>query len=265
MNSISAIIIAKNAEGLIVESLKSVSFCNEMIVVDAGSSDRTIEVAKKMNAKVFEHKTQDFSQLRNFGLEKAKGEWVLYVDSDERVMEELRKSIESRIMPSPRAQAEGNHESGIGVYKIKRKNFYLGNNEWPYIERLERLFRRDNLKGWKGKLHESPVFEGEDLPAGRQVGELDGFLLHYTHRNLSSMLEKTIEWSKIEAELRLNANHPNMSWWRFPRVMITAFWEYYIKQGGWKVGTIGLIESIYQTFSAFITYARLWEIQNKRE
>ncbi len=256
MNNISAIIIVKNAEDLITDCLKSVSFCSEIIVVDAGSSDRTIEVARRMNAKVFEHKTQDFSQLRNFGLEKAKGDWVLYVDSDERITEELRESIESRIMPSPRAQAEGNHESGIGAYKIKRKNFYLGNHEWPYIERLERLFKKSSLKKWRGELHESPIIEGE-------VGELDGFLMHYTHRNLTEMLEKTIEWSKTEAELRLNTNHPKMTWWRFPRVMISAFLDSYIKQGGWKAETAGLIESIYQSFSMFITYARLWELQNK--
>ena len=77
------------------------------------------------------------------------------------------------------------------------------------------------------------------------------------------MISKTIEWSQIEAELRFNANHPKITWWRFPRVMLSAFFDSYIKQGGWRVGTAGIIESIYQAFSIFITYAKLWEKQLK--
>ena len=77
------------------------------------------------------------------------------------------------------------------------------------------------------------------------------------------MVNKTLAWSKIDAELRFKSGHPRMTWWRFPRVMLTAFFDSYIKQGGWKVGTIGLIESLYQSYSIFITYARLWEMQNK--
>ena len=146
------------------------------------------------------------------------------------------------------------------AFRVRRKNYYLGSskkNEWPYIEKLERVFKKGSLKKWRGKLHESPVVEGE-------VGDLENFLLHFTHRNLTQMLDKTIEWSEIEAETRFKNNHPEMSWWRFPRVMIRAFFDSYFKQGGYKIGTAGLIESIYQSFSIFITYAKLWEKQNKK-
>jgi hypothetical protein len=67
----------------------------------------------------------------------------------------------------------------------------------------------------------------------------------------------------MEANLRIQANHPKMSWWRFFRVMFTAFYGSYIKQEGWRAGTAGLVESIYQAFSMFITYAKLWEKQQK--
>jgi len=77
------------------------------------------------------------------------------------------------------------------------------------------------------------------------------------------MVDKTLGWSKTEAELRFDSNHPKITWWRFPRVMISAFVNSYIIQGGWRVGTAGLVESIYQAFSIFITYARLWEKQLK--
>jgi glycosyltransferase involved in cell wall biosynthesis len=250
MKDISAIVIVKNGQDLISNCLDSLSFCDEIIVIDGGSQDKTIEIAEKKKAKVFKHETQDFSESRNFGLGKAEGRWVLYVDVDERVTQELARNIKQKIVIDV--------NSGISAYVILRKNFYLGNNPWPYIEKLERLFKKDKLKGWHGKLHESPLVEGK-------VGKLEGFLLHYSHRDLTSMVNKTLEWSKTEAELRFNSNHPKMTWWRFPRVMITAFLNSYIKQGGYKVGTVGLIESVYQSFSMFITYARLWEMQKKTD
>lgn len=251
MNKISAIIIAKNAENLIADCLESVSFCDESIVINNESTDRTAEIAKKMGAKVFVHGTCDFSELRNYGLKKAEGDWVLYVDVDERIDYELKTSI-------THLTTDSGHPQQLNAYFLKRKNFYFGNHEWPYIEKLERLFKRDSIIKWQGALHETPIIKGK-------TWELEGFLLHYTHGDLSSMLVKTIEWSKTEAKLRFNSNHPKMVWWRFPRVMISAFFDSYIKQQGWKAGTAGLIESLYQSFSIFITYARLWEMQNNKK
>ena len=247
MIKISGIIITKNAENIIADCLDSLLFCDEIVVIDNSSSDRTGEIANKMGAKVFDRSSDDFSDLRNFGLEKASGEWIVYVDADEKVTKELAADIKNKTA----------HEN-FSAFKVKRKNFYFGVHEWPYIEHLEKVFKKDKLEGWYGRLHESPKVKGE-------IGELEGYLLHYTHRDLSSMVQKTIEWSKIEAELRFKAGHPKMTWWRFPRVMLTSFFDSYIKQNGWKAGTVGLIESMYQSFSAFITYARLWEMQQKKK
>jgi hypothetical protein len=77
------------------------------------------------------------------------------------------------------------------------------------------------------------------------------------------MLNKTIDWSQTEAQLRYSGKHPKMAGWRFFRVMATGFFNSYIRQKGYKAGTAGLIESIYQGYSMFITYARLWEMQQK--
>lgn len=249
MIKLSAVVITKNAENLIADCLDSLSFCEEVIVVDNKSEDRTKEIAEKMGAKVFEHDAQDFSDARNFGLKKAIGEWILYVDADERVTPELALDIKNQTFKA---------ENSISAFRVRRKNFYFGNNEWPHIEHLERLFRKNKLEEWYGKLHESPRVKGS-------IEELDGYLFHYTHRDLTSMLDKTIEWSKMEAELRFNSGHPKMTWWRFPRVMLTAFFDSYVRQGGWKVGVAGLIESMYQSFSIFVTYARLWEMQGKNK
>jgi glycosyltransferase involved in cell wall biosynthesis len=244
MTKISGIIIARNEEKMIGEALDSLSFCDEIIVIDNGSTDKTKEIAQSKGAKIYEMRTNDFSELRNYGLSKAEGAWILYLDADERIDEDLRTSIKKIV----------SENSKYSAFFLKRKNYYFGKHEWPYIEKLERLFKKEKIKQWKGRLHESPVIEGE-------TGQLDGFILHFTHRDLESMLNKTIEWSSAEALLRYNNGHPQMTWWRFPRVMISAFLNSYIKQRGYKAGAVGVIESMYQAFSMFITYAKLWELQ----
>ena len=245
---ISTIIVAKNAEELISDCLDSVSFSNQVLVVDNDSKDRTVEIAEKKKAKVIGIESTDFSEIRNFGLKNADGSLILYLDTDERVSRSLKEEI-------LKIAEEGSPKA---AYSIPRKNFYFGNHEWPYVEKIERLFKKDNLRGWKGKIHESPIVDGK-------VGELKNPILHYTHRDLSSMVKKTLEWSKIEAELRFKSNHPKMTWWRFPRVMLTGFIDSYYRQKGYKAGTVGIIESMYQGFSILVTYARLWELQQKNE
>jgi glycosyltransferase involved in cell wall biosynthesis len=244
MTKISGIIIARNEEKMIGEALDSLFFCDEILVVDNGSTDNTKVISEKKGAKVYEIKTNDLSEIRNFALNKAEGDWVLYLDADERINEELKNSIKENV----------SSDSKYAAFFLKRKNYYFGKHEWPDIEKMARLFRKDKLKQWQGKLHESPVYDGE-------TGKLDGFILHFTHRDLESMLNKTIEWSSTEALLRYNSGHPPMTWWRFPRVMMSAFLNSYIKQKGYKAGVVGVLESIYQSFSMFITYAKLWELQ----
>lgn len=249
MSKITAVIIAKNAEEMIADCIDSVSFCDEVIVINNNSTDRTVELAAHLGAKVYDKKSESFSSLRNFGLEKVRTKWAFYIDSDERADSELRKSIKGQVLT-----IKGDKFAG---FRIKRKNFYLGNHEWPKVEEHIRIFDKKSFKKWVGDLHESPIFQGE-------IGDLEGLLLHYTHRNLSEMVDKTAEWSGIEAELRYKSNHPKMNTWRFLRVMTTGFYDSYIRQEGYKAGTAGLVESIYQSFSIFITYARLWELQNKK-
>jgi len=79
------------------------------------------------------------------------------------------------------------------------------------------------------------------------------------------MLNKTIQWSQAEAKLRYDTKHPRVVVWRLIRVMVTGFWNSYITQKGWKAGTAGLVESIFQAYSMFATYSTLWEMQKKSE
>ncbi len=253
---ISGIVITKNSEDTIADCLESLQFCDEIIVVDAGSEDRTADIAKKMKAKVISGVSHSFAEQRNIGLKAAKGELVLYIDTDERISEELRKNIMSAVSQEDPSALPQDDIKRFSAFKIQRKNFYYGNHEWPKIEKLERLFKKEKLKEWVGELHESPKIDGA-------VGLINGYLLHYSHQDLAAMVAKTNKWSETEAELRFRSHHPKMTWWRFPRVIITAFFDSYCSQGGWKAGTAGVVESMYQAFSIFITYAKLWEMQTK--
>ncbi len=249
MTKISAIILTKNAEAVIADCIDSVSFCDEVMVIDDNSLDRTVAIAKMLKATVYSYVNESFAKKRNLGFKKAKGKWMLYIDADERLSTDLIAAIQ-KIIDSRRNE--------YVAYRLQRKNFYLGNHEWPQIEKLERLFKKSAFVEWYGNLHESPRVEGE-------IGDITtGYIKHYTHQDVGTMLDKTIQWSKIEAQLRFDAHHPPMTWWRFPRVMATAFYDSYVKQQGYKAGTAGLIESMYQAFSMFVTYARLWELQQKK-
>ncbi len=242
---LSVIILTRNEQDRIAQCIKSVSFADEIIVLDDKSTDNTVATARKLGANVYVHHKKDFADQRNIGLSKTHGQWVLYLDADEMISEPLTQEIQDALS-----------NTAYNAYAIPRENYYLG-KRWPKVEYLERLFKRDAHNGWFGQVHESPKIIGE-------VGKLQNPIIHHTHRSLSQMLTKTIEWSVVEAQLRFDANHPAISWWRFPPLMLRTFFDWYIAQGGWRVGTVGLIEGIYQSFSVFITYARLWEMQNKQ-
>src|ERR1035437_5506745 len=112
---ISVIILAKNEEDKIKTCLESIKWVDEIIVVDNDSSDNTIEIAKKYTNKIITLKDQDFSALRNRGVEQAQGEWLLFVDSDERVLNSLKNEIETII-----------NNSVYSAYAISRRNIVFG-------------------------------------------------------------------------------------------------------------------------------------------
>jgi len=244
---LSAIIITRNEEERIGKCLDSVKWVEEVIVVDNGSTDKTVEVAKS-RAKVFEHTKGGFSGMRNRGAREAVGKWLLYVDADEIVNSLLHKEIISKVQ-SP--------ESKYVAYAIPRKNILLGREMkyggwWP--DYVMRLMKKDTFKSWKGELHEQPEISGE-------IGKLKNPLIHSTHRNLTEMVEKTNEWSEIEAKLMFEAGHPKMTVARFFTAMFREFWYRGIREKGFLDGPIGIIEIVYQVFSRFVSYAKLWEMQ----
>ncbi len=246
---ISVLIITKNDGDVIGDCIKSVKkLADEIIVVDGGSEDESVEISEKLGAKVVSNPFKDFSDQRNLALSLAKNDWIFYIDSDERATPEFTKNLKLKTE---------NAREDIGGFYVRRKTFYLG-KDWGFTDKVERVFRKDKLKGWRGKVHETPEVEGK-------LGTISEPILHYTHRNLEQMVEKTNDWSEYEADLRLKAGHPRMNVFRFLRVMITGFIRSYVSEKGYRNGTAGLIESIYQAFSMFITYSKLWERTERSE
>jgi glycosyltransferase involved in cell wall biosynthesis len=251
---LSVIIIAQNEEEMIGKAIESVKWADEVLVVDHGSSDNTAKIARKLSAKVVrleKGEKADFSRARNFGLKHAHGEWVLYLDADERITSALREEIIQIL------------EGGIpeSYFVIPRENVIFGkvlkHGGW-YPDYVKRLYRKEWLKKWEGDLHEEPVVEGE-------MGYLKNPMRHIKHETLSEMLQKTNNWSEIEAKLMFEAGHPPMNIPRFLTAMGREFWKRMIYGAAFLDGGEGIIMACYQVYSRFISYAKLWEMQESRK
>lgn len=242
--SLSVIILGKNVAHEVLPTLKTTRFADEVVFVDTGSTDNTLKLVKPYVDKIIKTSGHNFSKWRNLGATKASGDWLLYIDSDERVPYPLAKEILS-VIQNPAHSA----------YRIHRYEILLGKHlkYWPDSYVL-RLIKKSALKKWVGKLHEQPQIDGS-------LGTLKGSLVHLTHKNIEEKLLNTLRWSRLEAEMLFQANHPPMKAWRFWRILFTEFWTRFIKQGLWRDGLEGNLEVIYQIFSRFLTYVQLWQLQ----
>jgi len=246
---ISVIIGAKNEEKFIPDCLESVKWADEILVfINPDSTDKTEEIAREFKVRIIEQKPKEmnFAAWHNQGLKEAKGDWLLWVDADERVPPLLREEIEAAI-----------RSKKYTAYAIPRRNFLLGkelkHGGWS-PDYVKRLFRKKNLEKWVGKLHEEPIFEGA-------MGHLKNPMIHLQPERIEPALEKSITWSGIEADLLLKANHPKVAWWRVLRMGVTTLFDRLIKKRGFLDGIEGWIESVYQAFHTMVIYLRLWEIQ----
>ena len=253
--NISIIILAGNEQNMIVNCLKTCNWVDEIILVAANSTDKTIYLAQKTIPNIKVIKTTDeynknFSKWRNLGFKSATKEWLLYIDADERITPKLKSNIIKSI----------NSKNNFSHYAIPRANYFLGQrvkHGGTYPDYVKRLYQKENFLGYKGILHEEPIISGE-------IGYLTADLLHYTHRDLSSMINKTVVWSDTEAQALFKSGHPPVVWWRFIRMMLTKLHERLIKQKMWKDGQVGWVSAIFESYNTFLIYARLWELQQKQ-
>ncbi len=244
---ISTIIITKDEEKMIEGCLKTLNWVDEVIVVDTGNADTTNKIAKKYGAKIVKYQGPfSYAKWRNKGLREANGEWVLYIDADERATSQLKEEISKRI----------DYERFV-AYAIPRKNFIFGKEfkhcgQWPDYQK--RLFKKSEFETWKGDLHESAYYNGE-------MGYLTSPMIHIKHETLSEMVEKTNDWSEVEARLMFEAHHPKMNIRRFLSAALREFFKRMIFQTAFLDGGEGIIYAMYQVFSRFVSYAKLWEMQ----
>lgn len=225
---VSACIIAFNEAARIGDCLASLRFCDEIVVVDSGSTDDTRAICEAFGARVLQRDFDGFRSQKAFAVEQAVHDWVLCLDADERVDDTLRASMEA-------ARARG--FDGAAGYRFARLSEYFGKflrhgNAYP--DRVLRLFDRRS-GGWRGsrEIHEAASVDGA-------VRTLDGDLIHYPYRSLQQQLHKTQRYARMMAEHEF-ARGKRASLAKLVVSPAWRFWRGYVLRGGFLDGWHGLV------------------------
>lgn len=249
---ISAVVLTKNEEKNIVDCLETLAWCDEVLVIDDNSEDRTVEIAQKMRASVFVRSlNNDFSKQRNFGLQKAKNDWVLFVDADERVSAELCAEISDAI-----SSQIWRKQNLCGFY-TKRRDFMWG-KELKHGEvgsiKLLRLAKKD-AGVWEGAVHEEWKIKGK-------TDKLKNPLLHYPHQTIAEFLQEINFYTTLRAQ-ELYQQGVKVRWWEiilYPKAKF--FYNYFIKMG-FLDGLPGFIFALIMSFHSFLVRGKLWLLWKK--
>lgn len=250
MNTISVIVITKNEEKNVAECLSTVAWANEIIVVDAGSSDATVAEAKRFTSRIYVRPWEGYGAAKNFALQNSSSEWVFWLDADERVPLSLKEQILS-VVAAPGAS--------FNAYTVPRKANFLG--RWIlhcgwYPGRVTRLFRRGAGRFTQEKVHEKLEIEG-------QTGELTSDLLHYTDPSLARYFEKFNKYTTLASEELRDSGRS----FGIAQITIRPFWTFvrmYFLKMGFLDGIQGLILCVLSACYVFTKYAKLWETTAQR-
>ncbi len=248
---ISAVILTKNEEKNITACLESLSWCDEIVVIDDNSTDKTVDIAKKKGVRVYVHALENnFSEQRNFGLEKATGDWVLFVDADERISSALWYEI----MANTNTPLDG-----YSGFYLKRQDSMWGkvlqHGETSNVKLL-RLAKKD-AGSWEGKVHEAWKVQGKKLT-------LKNPLMHYPHQSVNEFLQEINYYTDLRAEELYNKKIKT-SWWSiilFPKV---KFVSNYVIKLGFLDGLPGLVFALMMSFHSFLVRGKLWFLWQKNE
>lgn len=242
MNRLTITIITLNEERNLPRALASVTgVADDIVVVDSGSRDRTLEIARQRGARVFERPWTDYSDQKNFAAAQAAHDWVLSLDADEELSPALRNEIAGWKQTTPEADA----------YEMPRMAKYLGrwieHSGW-YPDRKRRLYRRDRAR-FVGALHESLVVDGS-------VGRLRSDLLHYTFESLEEHEAQVERYTQLAAQLMYANGHRA---WRLPWLFAPAwtFLRTYIFQQGFRDGRHGWLISQMAARYVRLKYSKL--------
>jgi len=265
MKNISAVIITKNEEKIIGLCLSRLSFAKEVIVIDSGSEDNTVKTAKKYGAKVFYKKWQGYAKQKNFGISKAKGEWILSVDADEIVTKELGAEIVQAVKQShlrqgfhlrqdSSGQAGGQAKDQMRGYYIPVKNNYYGKFlkfGGQYPDYHLRLFRKG-----KGKFTETEVHEGIEVKGAK--AKLKNPIMHYTCATVEEHIERINYYTDLEAEKAIKNRYAPTGYSVIIRPGVIFFKNYFLKLG-FLDGMEGLIHHVISARYLFIKEAKIME------
>ncbi|UXA71436.1 glycosyltransferase family 2 protein [Xanthomonas prunicola] len=248
---ISACIIAFNEADRLRDCLTSLTFCDEIVVVDSGSTDATADIASTHGARVLQRAFDGYRSQKAFCVAQASHDWVLCLDADERVSDDLRASII--------AARDAGFATAAG-YRFARLSDYFGRflrhgNAYP--DRVLRLFDR-RRGGWRGKreIHEAASVDGA-------VTTLAGDLIHYPYRSLMQQLAKTQRYAQMMAEHE-HARGKRATWSKLVLAPAWRFWRGYLLRGGFRDGWHGLIYAYVRANYVRQKTIMLWLLQHRQ-
>lgn len=249
MNLISVVLIAKNEAHIIGDTIRSVqSLTDDIIVVDSGSTDGTQQIVSSLNARLIETTWDGFGQNKNKGIDAAKYDWILSIDSDEIPDERLLKTLQTIDLNDVNK-----------VYNIRFKTF-LGSKlirygEWGKDAHV-RLFNRRKVKWNNAKVHEQLV-----LPLGISISRIEGYIMHYTMKDIADYATKMTKYALLNAERYYH--HGKQSGWIKRRLSPKfSFFQNYILKGGFLDGREGYLVARMTAYYTFLKYERLYELQH---
>jgi glycosyltransferase involved in cell wall biosynthesis len=257
-STLSVAIITFNEEQNLARTLESVRFADEIVVVDSGSTDRTVEIARSFGAKVFSEAWQGFAGQKNYAIDRCAGTWVLSLDADEELTEELQAEIRGML------ETDANTVPQVDGYRLRLRHVFLG--RWMryggyYPDLKLRLFRRVTSSGI-AHFTDRPVHESVTV-AGR-VETMTRDFLHHGYPNLEIYLEHMNRYSTLGARIVAEKGKVSRSWpaflWNVALVpKLTFVWNYGFRLG-FLDGREGLLLHLYHSAYVSWKYAKAWRI-----
>jgi glycosyltransferase involved in cell wall biosynthesis len=248
--SLAVCVITLNEEDRIGDCLDSVAFADEVLVVDSGSTDRTVAIARERGARVMVRDWPGYVAQKNFALDQVTTDWVLCLDADERVSPRLAEQIQRALAAAPAA---------LAGYRMPRKTFYLGrwimHGGW-YPDWKVRLVRRGRAR-WGG------IDPHDRLEPEGPVGTLAGDLEHRTYRDIKDHLRTIDRFTSVAA----GEAHARGRGGALAGMLFNApakFVKMYVLKAGFLDGQPGFIVAVLGSYYVFLKYAKLWELRRLR-
>lgn len=248
MAEFSIVIICRNEASVIAKTLQSLQgLTDDIVVYDNGSTDGTQEVVKQFNVQLHEGNWEGFGKTKNRANNLAKNDWILSLDADEGIDEELKQSLQ-----------QWRPENNLTVYTIRFKNFlgnqYLKYGEWRAVPHI-RVFNKKVTYWDDAAVHEKVV-----LPPGAIIKKLKGYVLHKSMKDLPDYASKMVKYAMLNAE-KYHSQGRKASWIKLRLSPGFTFFNYYILKGGFLDGYTGYVCARMTAWYTLLKYARLKELQ----